>query len=594
MMKRIVFIITLTILSLSNLDGQEYFVKTGDYPPIDLSNISADAYEPGIFLIRIMRELENELPDQEIIADENGFAVTGIQSLDNLNRAFNVRSYKPLYEGLYYPGSKSNEFRDRHRAWGFHLWFELICDDETEVIDAVIAFQSLPEVELAEPEFKKRLIGAINPDTLVNVVKEIMDNTDWIPNDPEYSEQWHYDKIAMPQAWEIDKGRSNVIVAVIDDGIQYNHPDIAGNMWSGIGRNFVNNNNTIYPGFHGTHVAGTIAAVTNNSLGVAGIAGGSGTGNGIRLMTCQVFREQNGTQGGFTTAFTWAADNGAAISQNSWGFEDPNYFPNSYKQAIDYFNQHGGGSVMSNGITIFAAGNDNSSANYYPGYYSGVLAVAATNEYDQKSSYSNYGSWVDISAPGDWVLSTSTNNGYGYSSGTSMACPHVSGVAALLVSHATRYGVILSRTNVWNLLVNNVDNHYPQNPNYIGQLGSGRLNAHLALLGFPSYLPANIVLSSPNTSGTYTASQSVTMNPGFESGTSFVAQVYGVSKGNVIEIFSGGKLITSFVIDVENLSVYPDLWNGTDASGNKAEPGEYMYRILLHDEEIETGSFIIE
>jgi hypothetical protein len=257
----------------------------------------------------------------------------------------------------------------------------------------------------------------------------------------------------------------------------------------------------------------------------------------------------------------------------------------------------GGGGHMAGGIAIFPVGMDNTSTVYYPAAYNWTFSVASTDHNDVKTPVSNYGSYVSISAPGGSmfdIIGTVIDNGYGWIYGTDVAAAHVAGASALFISHMSRYGLYLTGNQVRNIITQNVDDHYPQNPNYTGQLGSGRLNAHLALLDFPNHLTANIALNSANTTGTHTASQSVTMNPGFESGTSFVAQVYGASKGNVIEIYSGGKLITSFVIDVKKLSVYPDLWDGTDASGSKAEPGEYMYRIFKEEDVVEEGSFIIQ
>jgi subtilisin family serine protease len=237
------------------------------------------------------------------------------------------------------------------------------------------------------------------------------------------------------------KGNSDVIVAIIDGGIDYNAcNDLAANMWDGIGFNFVNNSSTIIAHNHGTHVAGTVAAVTNNSVGVAGVAGGSGSGDGVRLMSCQVFTASS--SGGFHIAPVYAADNGAAISQNSWGYVSAGIYSQPVLDAIDYFNAHGGGNALDGGITIFAAGNSNSSGQWYPACYSGAFSVAATNNQDKKAWYSNYDTWVDISAPGGetnsvtarGVLSTLNGNAYGYYQGTSMACPHASGTAALMAS----------------------------------------------------------------------------------------------------------------------------------------------------------------
>jgi hypothetical protein len=371
------------------------------------------------------------------------------------------------------------------------------------MVDVIKLYSNLKEVEIAEPIYKKQLVD-YNPDGFIQV--DLPESTiplsettgKWIPNDPRFYEQWHYNNtgqqggtlgadIDLISAWEIQKGNPDVIVAVIDGGIDHNHVDIQSNMWSGIGYNFVANSATIEPHNHGTHVAGTIAAVNNNGIGVSGIAGGNGGGNGVRLMSCQVFTASS--SGGFATAPVWAADNGAVISQNSWGYTSAGYYEQAVLDAIDYFNLNAGndpGSPLSGGITIFAAGNSYSTGQWYPGCYSGVMAVAATNNQDQKSWYSNYDTWVEISAPGGetntvterGVLSTINGNGYAFYQGTSMACPHVSGVAALVISHAPGE---LTAGELREILKETTDNHYDQNPSYIGMLGVGRLNAANAL-----------------------------------------------------------------------------------------------------------------
>jgi len=482
----------------SGLESNQYIVRTAERPPIDLLQIPVEAYEAGKFKIKLKPERENLIPVLSSSTSPVGYVVTGIPSFDALNQYYSIKSYRPLFGHLYHTRSDSDQFMERHKAWGFHLWLEVIVDDKTDIIDAVMQFSALSEVDFAEPEYRKRLV--IN-DAKFNSANLVISNENepegrWTPNDPQYGNQWHYKNtgqqggtpgadISLQEAWNIEKGNSNVIVAVIDGGISYTHQDLASNMWSEVGYNFVNGSPTVTPHDHGTHVAGTIAAVTSNMIGVAGVAGGSGTGDGVRLMSCQVF--SNNGSGGFHLAPIYAADNGASISQNSWGYSNAGVYDQSVLDAIDYFNVYGGGEAMNGGITLFSAGNSNSPGQWYPACYSECFSVAATNNQDKKAWYSNYDTWVDISAPGGetnsvtarGVLSTLPNNSYGYFQGTSMACPHVSGVVALMISLG--YGELTS-LQIDSILRNTTDNHYNINSNYLGKLGSGRLNAHSALL----------------------------------------------------------------------------------------------------------------
>ncbi len=283
---------------------------------------------------------------------------------------------------------------------------------------------------------------------------------DGAPNDPRYSDQTHYSAVGMERAWAISSGSSDVVVAIVDSGIDMTHEDLRRNQWVNFGEicgNGVDDDGNGYiddcrgynfgddhghdlegDGSHGTHCAGIVAADTYNGIGVAGTAGGSSVNPGASLMILTTFGKYS--NGGFAEAIVYGADNGAAISSNSWGYVTQGSYDASVLDAIDYFNEHGGGNVSEGGIVVFAAGNDNDDGAWYPGYYGnhgheGSVAVASTTDRLDRSSFSNYGSWVDVAAPGSSILSTVLNGGYRTMSGTSMACPMVSGILALFMSY---------------------------------------------------------------------------------------------------------------------------------------------------------------
>jgi subtilisin family serine protease len=467
-------------------NSESFNVKRGERPPVDLRLVPLEAMESGVLLIKFSEKHEKHLEGDPIDKNRNGNITFGILNVDALCEQFSVKDANRLFSII----ESKNGFTERHKAWGFHLWYKLAIDEKTDVIALVEEFSKLPEIETAEPEYKKVPVWKTSTLTKDPDNDKTVPNSKWTPNDPLFNQQWHYHNtgqnggqpgadIDLLNAWDIEKGNPNVIVAIIDDGIDFNHPDLAANMWTGIGYNFVDNNTTIVPGMHGTHVAGTVAAFSNNNIGVAGIAGGSGSGDGVRLMSCQVFRESNNTYGGFHEAPVWAADNDASISQNSWSYSIPLVYNQSDLDAIDYFNANGGGNAISNGgLTIFGAANNSSSAEYYPAAYAGTLAVASTDYNDEKSYFSNFGPWVDVSAPGSDVLSTTINNAYTVASGTSMACPHVSGVAALIASISNG---LISNMQVQDFIMQGADDITAANQFFEDLLGSGRLNAYNAL-----------------------------------------------------------------------------------------------------------------
>ncbi|WP_170178426.1 S8 family serine peptidase [Flammeovirga pectinis] len=412
----------------------------------------------------------------------------------------------------------SPKLEERHRKYGLHLWYEFVYSGNQDPSEVANAFKSYDGFEitkcvhqLSRPNEQPKII---DPEKLLKRM-----NTD----DPLLNEQWHYNNtgqtngtlgadISLLEAWETTMGSDQVIVAVMDGGIDYSHLDLEDNMWinsgeipdNGIdddnngyiddiyGYNFADGNDSIDPDNHGTHVGGTISASNNNGIGVAGVAGGNEASGGVRLMSCEVFSPNS--SGGFAQAFVYAADNGALIAQNSWGYTSPGYADQEILDAIDYFIAEAGqyeGSPMQGGIVFFAAGNNDSDLDYYPGYYEPVVAVGATNHNNQKSWYSNYGDWVDVSAPGgetnreeEGVLSTLPNNLYGFYQGTSMACPHVSGIAALALSNLT---ATITNEDLRELLESSTDPLDNLPSQYLGKMGSGLLNAHLAVEAMPVY-----------------------------------------------------------------------------------------------------------
>jgi thermitase len=252
----------------------------------------------------------------------------------------------------------------------------------------------------------------------------IVSNITFTPNDPLYSTyQTHYSQANIPSAWDIELGNSSIKVAVLDTGIDYNHPDLQPN-YLAIGYDWVNtDSNPMDDHWHGTHVAGTIAAVSNNGIGVAGIA------------QVSIFAEKVCDFEGLcpstavANGITHAADQGADVINLSLGGYTPTQVESD---AIQY--------ALSKGtIIVAAAGNDAVDDIHYPSAFTGVIAVGAVNASNTLADFSNYGEWVDIVAPGVDIASTTPSNQYGLSSGTSMACPHVSGIVGLILSKYPSY-----------------------------------------------------------------------------------------------------------------------------------------------------------
>ncbi|TVR42599.1 MAG: T9SS C-terminal target domain-containing protein [Bacteroidia bacterium] len=473
----------------TNASMENFF---GERPPVKWQDVPEDAIEPGLFQVKFHPRLTNLL-SKGYFESRSGEAVTlGHVDIDELNTAFGISRYQSLLHGLYEISPPSRDLESRHQQWGLHLWYEIRVDQRVDVMSVIDAFLRIPDVLVAEPVLIKQRIEPVSVTSLSGRYDE---PSRMSPNDQFYGLQWGFKNtgqdirgtlgipgadISAEPAWEYVTGNPDVIVAVIDGGIQYNHPDLEGNIWPGIGPDGTNTK----PDDHGTHVAGTVAAMSNNSIGVAGAAGGDGTpGSGVKLMSLDLF---DGSHGLNTLQMNiYAADNDAAVSQNSWGYRSAGVYNQSDLDGIDYFNANGGGNVLDGGLTIFAAGNNNNNGQWYPAYYSGAMAVASTDNRDRKSSFSNFGSWIDLSAPGTDIASTGSGSSYIWMSGTSMACPHVSGIAALVLSYAPG---VMSNQDLWDLLVATTDNIDSENPNHVGLLGSGRLNALQAVEAAQAFL----------------------------------------------------------------------------------------------------------
>ncbi|WP_339998850.1 S8 family peptidase [Priestia aryabhattai] len=259
-------------------------------------------------------------------------------------------------------------------------------------------YSELDEVEYAEPDY-----------TL---------SASYTPNDPFFPYQYGPQKVQAPDAWDVTTSNGNIKIAIVDTGIQLNHPELSIKLWPGY--NFVEGNLVPNDGNgHGTHVAGIAAALTENSLGIAGVAPSASL-----IPVRALDNSGNGLLSNIANAITYSTNAGAKVINLSLGSSQSSI---TLENAVNYAWNQGV-------VVVAAAGNEASSTPIYPAAYQNAIAVASTDNNDQKSDFSNFGTWVDVAAPGSTILSTYIGSYYAYLSGTSMAAPHVAGLAALLAA----------------------------------------------------------------------------------------------------------------------------------------------------------------
>lgn len=528
-------------------------------------NTSTEANR-GSILVRFAPEAESRLGE---VATRTAATRTGVVGVDALLDEVGGYSVEPIFV-------VTEKNREKVHAMGLHLWYELFFDNEADLDKVALRLAEVAEVAVVQ--FSQNIKRVAKPITISarDVATRAATPQSNIPfNDPERHYQWHYDNLGYGKcavtgsvstgglaksravegadvnavaAWKLCAGDPSIIVAVSDEGVCNEHEDLRENIWvntkeiagNGVdddnngfiddvyGYNFAQRKATITwnnrnDTGHGSHVAGTVAAVNNNGIGVCGIAGGSGKGDGVRIMSAQIFAGDVTTSTSQTAkSIQYAADNGAVIMQCSWGFGTGQIMTDTQfgsqvraeRDAIDYFVANAGGenSPIDGGLVIFAAGNSIGNVAEYPGAYKKCVSVSAFAPSLKPAYYTNYGPGVDIAAPGgdqfyDWegcILSTTPNINlteglYSYMQGTSMACPHVSGVAALGLSYAKKLGKKFTAEEFRSMLLTAVNDinpymtggisftdeegsHTLNYPDYANQMGAGYVDALKLLL----------------------------------------------------------------------------------------------------------------
>jgi len=497
-------LIALSLILLASAVAQSQFLEGADHS-------SFVGYVPDAIVVKFDEVATKGIKGQRLFAGR-----TGVSKIDKLIAKYGVRGIRQQFP-------RAGQKIYRGRPVDLSGWYKLHFNQAVDIAEAVEAFKNSEGVLEAQPIG----IHAVHPE----------------PNDPAFDDQWHLNQagsadIHALDAWEIETGNEDIIVAVLDTGVRYFHKDLGGsnasydnpagangNMWINraekdgeagvdddengfvddwIGWDFIDSVSNCWTGEdcatadndprdfngHGTHVAGIIATLNNNGTDIASTAGGWGDGvkedygNGVKIMPLRIGYSARslGVERGFVRmdfaaeALRYAADNGARLANASWSSDNSG----GLGESVDYF-------LAGGGMIFKAAGNENSTSADYLGGRDDIISVAATDRSDCKAGFSNYGTWVDISAPGVSILSTDHNHydpdtdEIDYKSGTSMASPLALSVAALIWSQNPTW----TADTVKRQLFNSADpiNFAPCSGDYTGLMGAGRVNAFNAVFG---------------------------------------------------------------------------------------------------------------
>lgn len=408
-----------------------------------------------------------------------------------------------------------------------------------EIFKVVGATQikDIPQIRVKQiripPHALERVMDAFSRNPHINYVEpNFLAEPLEIPNDSYYSYQWHHPKISTPQGWNISKGSTNVPIAILDTGVDPIHPDLSSKLLPGY--NFYDNNTDTKDVYgHGTAVAGVAAAISNNYSGVAGVAWNN------PIMPLRISAPDGwATYSAMASAIIYAVDRGVKVINLSYGGTSSS---STLQNAVNY--------AWNKGAIVFAsAGNYATDSPTYPAACNNAIAVSATTSSDSIASFSSYGNWIDLSAPGSGIYTTLNGGGYGSKSGTSFSSPIAAGVAALIMSSNPS----LTNKDVVEIILMNSDDL--GTPGFDPYYGFGRINAYRSLLAAtnsisqPDTEPPFVTIISPSDGSTVSGKISITLS---------ASDNVAVSK---VDLYINGILYAT-----DNTEPYNFLWDSSSS-----------------------------